>query len=181
MKSVPSWVTQAVAWFVIFAAGSALAAAVVVPRVAGATPYTILTGSMRPSLPPGTLVAVKPKPVDELKVGDVVTYQLKSGEPTVVTHRITQIGTNLKGEMSFTTKGDANNVADANPVQPEQIRGELLYAVPKLGYVNNFINGNQRQVATYVVVTGLLGYAAFMSVATLRDRRKTKQQSGVTK
>jgi len=181
MRPLASWVTQAVAWFVIFAAGSALAAAVVVPRVAGATPYTILTGSMRPSLPPGTLVVVKPKPVDELQVGDVVTYQLKSGEATVVTHRITQIGTNLKGEVSFTTKGDANNVVDANPVRPEQIRGELLYAVPKLGYVNNFVSGDQRQVATYVVVTGLLGYAAFMSVAALRERRRAKQEHDVTK
>ena len=181
MRPLASWVTQAVAWFVIFAAGSALAAAVVVPRVAGATPYTILTGSMRPSLPPGTLVVVKPKPVDELQVGDVVTYQLTSGEATVVTHRITQIGTNLKGERSFTTQGDANDVADANPVRPEQIRGELLYVVPKLGYVNNFISGDQRQIATYVVVTGLLGYAAFMSVAALRDRRRAKQEPSVTK
>jgi signal peptidase len=175
MRPVASWITQAVAWFVIFAAGSALAAAVVVPRVAGATPYTILTGSMRPSLPPGTLVVVKPRPVDQLRAGDVVTYQLESGKPAVVTHRITQVSTNLKGERSFTTKGDANNVADQNPVRAAQIRGTLLYAVPKLGYVNNFISGSQRQVATYGVVTLLLGYAAFMSVGALRDRRVAKQ------
>ena len=33
---------------------------VVVPAVSGSTPYTILTSSMEPGLPPGTLVIVKP-------------------------------------------------------------------------------------------------------------------------
>lgn len=174
MRPSASWVTQAAAWFVIIAAGSALAAAVLVPRVVGATPYTILTGSMRPSLPPGTLVVVKPQPADELQAGDVITYQLESGKPTVVTHRIMKTHTNLRGERFFTTQGDANNVADTKRVMPEQIRGKLLYAVPKLGFINNIISGSQRQVATYGVVTLLFGYAAFMIVGAFRDRRTVK-------
>jgi signal peptidase len=171
MRPGASWLGQAVAWFVIFAAVAVVAAAVLIPRLVGATPYTVLTGSMRPSLPPGTLVVVKPEPVDDLRVGDVVTYQLKSGKPQVVTHRIVRIGTNLEGERTFTTQGDANDVADAKAVRPVQIRGKLLYSVPALGYVNNFISGSHRQVATYGVVTLLLGYAAFMFVGAVRDRR----------
>ncbi len=37
-----------------------LGVVVVVPKVGGATAYTVLTGSMRPTMPPGTLVVVKP-------------------------------------------------------------------------------------------------------------------------
>jgi signal peptidase len=180
MRPLASWVIQALAWFVIFAAAAVLAGAVLVPRLVGATPYTVLTGSMRPSLPPGTLVVVKPQPVDGLRVGDVVTYQLESGKPQVVTHRIVKIGTDLTGKRSFTTRGDANDVADAKPVRPEQIRGELLYAVPKVGYVSNLITGSRRQLATYGVVTLLLGYAAFMFVGSVRDRRAA-HRAGTTK
>ncbi|HKY57234.1 MAG TPA: signal peptidase I [Aeromicrobium sp.] len=177
MRPLASWSIQAVAWFVIFAAVAMVAAAVLAPRLAGATPYTILTGSMRPSLPPGTLVVIKPAPVDDLRVGDVVTYQLESGKPQVVTHRIVKIGIDLEGDPVFTTRGDTNDVADAKPVRPVQIRGKLLYSVPKLGYVNNFISGTNRRAVTYGVVSLLLGYAAFMFVSAVRDRRNAKRSS----
>ena len=178
MRPMTAWLGQAAAWFVILATVAVVAVAVVVPRLAGATPYTILTGSMRPSLPPGTLVVVKPRSADDIEVGDVVTYQLASGKPQVVTHRVVSIGSDLRGERSFTTQGDDNEVADAKPVRPVQLRGELWYSVPMVGYASNLISGSQRQVATYGVVTLLLGYAAFMFVAAARDRRRVKVSRG---
>jgi signal peptidase len=162
------------AWLLILVALASIAAAVLVPRLSGATPYTVLTGSMRPHLPPGTLVVVKPVDPDELQVGDVVTYQLESGESTVVTHRITSVDTRLDGKTVFTTQGDANDVPDPAQVLPVQVRGRLWYAVPYLGYVNNALNGAQRQVAVLVVSTALIGYAAFMFVGAVRDRRRSR-------
>ncbi|GAA4099459.1 signal peptidase I [Nocardioides kongjuensis] len=167
-----SWIRQVVAWLVIIGVVVVLAAAVVVPRLAGATPYTVLTGSMRPDRPPGTLVVVRPVDPDDLAVGDVVTYQLESGEATVVTHRIVAIGNQLDGDLVLTTQGDANDVPDREPVKPVQVRGRLWYSIPYLGYVNNALSGKQRQVAVLVVSTGLVGYAAFMFVGAVRDRRR---------
>lgn len=149
-----------------------LAAAVVVPRLAGATPYTVLTGSMQPDYPPGTLVVVKPAAVDEIGTGDVITYQRESGRATVVTHRVVAVATRSDGEVVLTTKGDANDVVDPVPVREVQVKGRLWYAVPYLGHVNSALNGRQRQVAVLVVSTGLVGYAAFMFVGALRDRRR---------
>src|SRR4051794_850345 len=111
-RSSLSTLRAVVASVVILAFSTVIVAAVLVPRVAGATPYTILTGSMRPNMPPGTLVVIKPVPIKDITVGTVVTYQLRSGEPTVVTHRVVAVGTTLKGKRVFTTQGDANNVAD---------------------------------------------------------------------
>lgn len=155
---------------------SALAAAVVVPRLAGATPFTVLTGSMRPHYPPGTLVVVRPVDADRLTVGDVVTYQLRSGEPDVVTHRIVAVGVSLEnpGEPVFTTKGDANRIADPKPVRPVQVRGRLWYAVPYLGRVSNLLTADARQTLEAGAAAGLLGYAALMFAASIRDRRRLK-------
>ncbi len=153
-----------------------LAAAVLVPRLAGATPYTVLTGSMRPDYPPGTLVVVKAVDPADLRVGDVVTYQLESGDATVVTHRVVTISTDLEGEVSLTTQGDANNVPDTDPVRPVQIKGRLWYSVPYLGHVNHALNGSQRQLAVYGVGGALLAYAAYLFTSAVRDRTRDRRK-----
>lgn len=161
---------QVAAWIVILAMTAAITAAVLVPRIGGATPYTILTGSMRPTMPPGTLVVMKPVPIDQIGVGTVVTYQLSSGKSTVVTHRVVSVGFDGKGNRSFRTQGDANNVADALPVRPVQIQGRLWYHVKYLGYVNTVVNGKERQITMIAVIAGLLLYASYMFTSDLRTR-----------
>lgn len=171
-RSRLGWLGQVVAWMVILGVAVALAAAVLVPRLAGATPYTVLTGSMDPTYPPGTLVVVKPVPVEEIRTGDVVTYQLESGKPAVVTHRVVEVGTSLEGEISLTTQGDANDVADSERVQAVQLKGRVWYAAPHLGRVNSLVTGDRRQLVVYVVGGGLLAYAGYMFTSSIRDRRR---------
>ncbi|MET0930698.1 MAG: signal peptidase I, partial [Aeromicrobium sp.] len=170
-SSLRGWTTQVIAWFVTLAVLLVLAVSVLVPRIGGATPYTILTSSMEPGMPPGTLVVVKPVDADDIAIGDVVTYQLESGEATVVTHRVVAQGYDLTGKLTFTTQGDANSIPDAEPVRPVQIRGEQWYAVPYLGRVTNVLNNNQRETAVVVAVVVLFGYAATMFAGSTRDRR----------
>ncbi|WP_235531118.1 MULTISPECIES: signal peptidase I [unclassified Nocardioides] len=176
MRKSLGWIGQVVSWLVILGVVAVLAVAVLVPRLAGAAPYTVLTGSMKPNYPPGTLVVVRPVPFDEIAVGDVITYQLESGKATVVTHRVTRVSARLDGEKVLTTQGDANNSPDPEGVEEVQVRGRLWYSVPFLGRVNNALNGGQRQIAVLIVSAGLVGYAAFMFVGSFRDRRRKKTQ-----
>ena len=138
-------------------------AAVVVPRVAGATPATILTSSMEPTLPPGTLVVVKPVPVQRIRIGDVMTYQVRSGDPAVVSHRVVAISRSNAGGLTFITKGDNNAEADA-PVIPAQIRGVVWYSVPLLGYVNSALDHSQRSWILPALGALLLSYSVFLIV-----------------
>ena len=82
------WCRRLAAWLVVGASLAALVVGVLLPRMAGATPYTVLTGSMTPNLPPGTLVVVRPVDAGTIGTDSVITYQLASGEPEVVTHRV---------------------------------------------------------------------------------------------
>lgn len=171
------WAGQVLAWVVILVAASAIAVGVLIPRLGGATPYTVLTSSMEPKYPPGTLVVVKPTPTDEIGVGTVITYQLESGRKAVVTHRVVSVGYGSNGEMVFTTKGDANDVVDLEPVMPVQIRGALWYAVPKLGWMSQALNNDQRNTAVYVVAGGLGLYALTMFGGGLRDRMRSRRDA----
>lgn len=177
-----SWVGRVVAWAVILVAVAAIALGVLIPRIGGATPYTILTGSMTPRMPPGTLVVVRPTDPSQLRIGDVVTYQLESGRPTVVTHRIVAERNTLRGTLEFRTKGDANDSPDPAWVKPVQIKGRLWYFVPFLGRTNQVVTGDRRPFVEYAAVAGLAGYAALMFAGAARDRvrsRRGRRHAGV--
>nr|WP_296773203.1 signal peptidase I [Rhodococcus sp. (in: high G+C Gram-positive bacteria)] len=171
------WVSRIVSYTLLAAMLFVLAVTVVVPRVSGATPYTILTSSMRPTYPPGSLVVIKPADRSELTVGTAITYQIKSGEPDVVTHRIVATQQTGGGVTTYITRGDNNGSDDENPVQIGQIRGKVWYAVPYMGYVNNWLNGDQRRITVTVIVIGLAGYALFMFVGAGVDYRKKRREA----
>jgi signal peptidase len=174
-RGVLGWTGQIVAWLVILSVTAVVAVAVLVPRVGGATPYTVMTGSMRPQLPPGTLVVVRPVRVADIGVGTVITYQLKSGEPAVVTHRVVGVREGRDGKPNFQTQGDANPTPDPAWVLPVQVKGELWYHVKYLGHVNTWITSGARSVVTIAVVVFLFGYAALMFWSVLRDRVRRRR------
>jgi signal peptidase I len=158
----------------------ALAAAViVVPVVTKSVPLTVLTSSMEPGYPPGTLIIVKPVEPAELRIGDVITYQIRSGDPTVITHRIISISQNTDGERAFTLKGDNNGAADPDPVREVQIQGKLWYAVPYLGWVNTWVNGENRAWIVPIIAGGLFAYAGWMVISGIVGGRKTKRQQAL--
>ena len=171
MHSVLRFMGRMLATVMIVAGAGILVAAVIIPRVAGATPYVVLTGSMVPTYPPGTLVVDRPADIDSLHIGDVVTYQLQSGQPEVVTHRIVAVTVTGADKLTFTTQGDANNVADASPVIPQQIRGQVWYAIPYLGYLVDEVTGALRQEIVIAAVVFLGAYAIWQVASKIKEKR----------
>lgn len=174
MTSLRSVTARALAWAVAGLVVLVLALTIVLPRLGGATTYTVLTGSMRPALPPGTVVVVKPTPADRIRTGDVITFQLRSGEPTVATHRVRSVGVTSTGELRFVTQGDANDVPDVATVRPEQVKGVVWYSVPFVGYPSLKLGADVRQVAVLGAVCLLGAYAITMVGSDVRDRRRRR-------
>jgi signal peptidase len=173
------WWTRAIGgWFVLLVVAAFVVGTVAVPRLAGGAAYTVTSGSMRPTLPPGTLIVTRPADPVVLGIGDVITYQVVSASPAVVTHRIIGVGYAANGEITFRTQGDANDAADARPIRAVQVRGELWYAVPWVGYLNTWVNGRYRSVLVYSASALLLGYAGWMFVSAARDRRRPPRAQG---
>ncbi|MGX1770236.1 signal peptidase I [Dietzia sp. NPDC055343] len=169
------WARTIGGWLLLLVLGFILLALVVIPRATGAHAYTVLTGSMEPGIAPGALVVVRPTPADQLSTGDVVTFQPYSGNPAVVTHRITGIFFDGAGQMRIQTQGDANNTVDDWALVSEQVRGKLWYSVPHLGRVNVLLTGETRAVAITAVAGGLIIYAVWMFGSGLRDRSREKK------
>lgn len=146
---------------------------VVIPLVTGSQTYSVLTGSMAPHYSPGTFLVVKPTPFEELKVGDVVTYQIESGSPTVITHRIISLGAAQNGERTLVTQGDNNDVVDPEPVREVQVRGKLFYAVPFVGFAANALGNSDRGEAMQWGAVGLLGYGVVTMVRGALSKKRS--------
>lgn len=105
-------------------------------RLAGFTPYAVSSGSMEPACHVGSAVYVRKVDADELETGDVITFRL--GGDALATHRIVEV-IHDGDELSFRTKGDANDVADAAPVEADRVVGRVCFSIPYLGYCAAYI------------------------------------------
>ena len=177
-KGLGHYLSVAISLAVFLIVVALAAVLIVIPKVSGAIPLTVLTSSMEPSLPPGTLIIVRPVDVKDLRIGDVATYQISSGRPGVITHRITEVNSTSTGELSFTFKGDNNADIDSKQVVPDQIQGRVWYSVPYMGFVNNSVNGENRGWIIPVLAIGLIGYAGFMMASGLVSALRKKNGRG---
>lgn len=145
----------------------------VLPRLLGAVPLAVLTGSMEPVYKPGDLVNSQQTPPNEIRIGDVITFQPKSGDPTLITHRVIAKEVDGDGVASITTRGDANGAAD-KPVVPAQVKGKVIYSVPYIGYMSTLLDAGAKTVLIGAGGVALLGYALFAFIGAGRNRRKAK-------
>ncbi|MBB6629525.1 signal peptidase I [Nocardioides sp. KIGAM211] len=123
----------------------------------GVRPLVFQSGSMAPTISTGSLAISREVPADDLRKGDVVSVPTATG--TRVTHRIVKIDV-TDGVATLVLKGDANEVADADPYTVRHA-DRVLFAVPLLGYVIAWLIGP--------VGLFLLGlYAAFLLSVILK-------------
>ena len=108
-------------------------------RLFGIQPYTVLSGSMEPKYPVGSLIYVKAVDPLTLKEKDPVTFMLNP--TTVATHRIVEVIPDEEDPtvVRFRTKGDNNDDVDANLVHSNNVIGKPIFCVPYLGYVANYV------------------------------------------
>ena len=114
---------------VLLAAVALLAiSATVAPRFMGLQSYAIVSGSMEPSFPVGSLVYAEPIEPETLAVGDVAVFWRND---EVVIHRVEE---NLYEDRELITRGDANEGIDAHPAQHDNVVGRTVNQIPGIGY-----------------------------------------------
>lgn len=151
-----------------------LAVALVGVRVVGLQTYAVVSGSMEPDYPVGSLLYVKSVDYKQLEVGDVITFMIN--EDTVATHRIIEILVDEQDSavLRFRTKGDSNEVEDGTPVHYKNIIGTPVFCIPKLGYFAHYI---QSPPGMYLAIGGaaILLILVFLPDLFKEDDKKAKQ------
>lgn len=104
------------------------------PTLVGGKTLAVLSGSMEPEIPVGSIVIVMDEEASNLQFGDIATYRMNGD--TMVTHRVLE---NNIEEKYLIFKGDANDVPDANPILYSDVEGKVLFHLPLLGYLSIYI------------------------------------------
>ena len=98
--------------------------------LAGYRPLVVLSGSMEPSVPVGSLLIINTRDKDA-EAGDIVTYSVKSGSDELyVTHRVIEVA----DDGGFLTKGDANETPDGY-IGSDRVVGSFVFSIPYLGFL----------------------------------------------
>ncbi|MDR0906107.1 MAG: signal peptidase I [Oscillospiraceae bacterium] len=92
-------------------------------QIAGFSGFVVLTESMEPEIPTGSLVISRQTDPYKIAVGDNITFFV--GENTTVTHKVIEIIDD--GGLAFRTRGVNNIQADYNPVRPGDIVGRVVF------------------------------------------------------
>lgn len=103
-----------------------------VPRMFGYELYAIVSGSMEPAIPVGSVVYVKEISPEEIAAGDVIVFYGGHDSATVITHRTVE---NRLEEQELLTKGDANEGNDMLPIAYHNVIGKVALSIPLLGFL----------------------------------------------
>ena len=124
----------------------------------------ILTASMQPVANPGDIFLTRLAPATSLQVGDIIAIN-NQANGTYYSHRIEEIR-NLNGSLRITTRGDANQSPDRDPlvISPRTQVSKVISTIPYLGrpmvYMNT-VQGRQA-AASFLVVANVLALFAFL-------------------
>lgn len=152
-----------------------LALFLVALQVFGLNAFNVESSSMSPAYPVNSLVIVKDTAPEEIEIGDTVTYVLNA-DGVLVTHRV--IGIDSENE-TFTTKGDANGVADPNPVLWGNVVGKVIFHIPYIGKPLSAVTAeeNRTEVIIVVVVLGVLSFSWDLIDKKLFGGKKKKDKN----
>lgn len=140
--------------------------------------YVVLTGSMIPEILVNDVVITKKKEENLLEVGDIVTF--KSTDPRfyglIITHRILNVFVDsATGEYSFETKGDNNPSPDITLAEGNRILGEVIFKIPKLGYIQQFLATKGGWIIVILIpCLTVLSYDVLKLIKILTKKRERK-------
>lgn len=149
-----------------------LCLALAAPRLAGIKTFVVISGSMEPAIPVGSMVYSKAVDPKTLETGDVIVFYSSNapqgggtGEVIPVTHRVV-LNDTTNGEI--TTKGDANEKNDISKVTYLNVEGKVIFHIPQLGYLAAPMSSLMGKMALALII--LAGYILTEVGSSLRKR-----------
>jgi len=132
---------------------------VLLPHTGAWRTYSVLSGSMSPSIPTGALVYSHHVPATSVRPGQVITYHAPIEGHPVVTHRV--VSMRPEGDViEFQTKGDANKAADPwkARIPARSMIWQPLHVVPYLGELMGAVRvATSRSMMLLLVLVALVG------------------------
>lgn len=137
-----------------------------VPKVFGYHIYTVVSGSMEPAIPTGSLVYIKAVPAEEIAEDEVIAFYGVMDGASIITHRVVA---NSVVMGQFITKGDANETNDMEPIPYDNYIGKVVLSIPKVGGIAQTVTTGPGRIAALCMI----GLAVLLEIAaSVLDRKR---------
>lgn len=137
-----------------------------VPRLMGYHIYSVVSGSMEPAIPVGSLVYIKDSAPEDMQVDEVIAFYGARDSNAIITHRVVENRV-VMGE--FITKGDANQTEDMNPVPYDNFIGKVVLSVPVIGKLALMLTS----LTGKMIAVGVIGVALILEIiSAVLDRKR---------
>ena len=146
----------------IFLAVIAFLIPLLLPRLLGYNTLHVISGSMEPNYPIGSMVLIDKVEADRIAVDDVIAFRasLPDGTPggALTLHRVIEVNAE---DREFVTKGDANPVEDIYPVPFDALEGVAVRVFPRLGGLYALLTSlwGKIMIGALVIIAALLAGA----------------------
>ena len=121
--------------------------------------FRVVTPSMEPTIPTGSILVCKKTPIEDIETGDIVCF--KSLQPemfgAIITHRVVSIETGEDGARLLESRGDANYSSD-----PYYVRADNL-----IGRVTQYSGGEGFIAGAVSFLSGKTGFMVFVVIPVL--------------
>lgn len=128
-------------------------------QIGGVSLFRVITGSMEPTIPVGSLLLCVETDIDQIQEQDIVCFRSKNAQimGKIVTHRVIHVTSSGDGEVLLETKGDANLSADAEFVTQSNL----------IGRVYHYSKDSNIMVALVNILTDEIGFMMIILFPTL--------------
>lgn len=139
------------------------------PRVFGYQIYSVISGSMEPEIPVGSMVYIKNEAPEDMEKDDVIAFYGAKDSNAIITHRVVE-NRIVMGE--FVTKGDANQTEDMNPTPYANFIGRVTLSIPYLGTIAQmFTSITGKLMAVVVIIISLI----LETAASMIEKRRYRE------
>ncbi|MCI8586538.1 MAG: signal peptidase I [Lachnospiraceae bacterium] len=138
------------------------------PRLFGYHIYSVISGSMEPAIPVGSLLYIEETGPEELQEGEVIAFYGARDSAAIITHRVLENRV-VMGELI--TKGDANQQADMNPIPYGNVIGRVTRAIPKAGKAAELFTSREGKL----LAAALIGVAVLLQLLAALLENKSNE------
>ena len=165
LKNILFWSTTVFLLFAILI--------IAIPKLFGVEFRAVVTGSMTPEIPVGSLVVIVPTKAEDIEIGNDITFIIPDG--TAVTHRVIEID---REKNEFTTWGIANDKSAIEAANKyENILGVVRIHIPVLGQIFSWLATLHGKIIT---VTAILAAYILSYIVGIWTKDKKKQTVALT-
>ena len=140
------------------------------PDFFGYKSFSIVSGSMEPTININDIVIIKNAEINDIRINDIITFK---NENETITHRVIDIRVE-DGNLIYTTKGDSNEVTDIEEVRFEQIEGKYVTKISKIGKIFSVLKN--KFVFSLILILLIICYIIQKKTLQRKELRKEKRK-----